>query len=77
MEKQLKGKKQAWTADAKAISEGLAKSKEMIASAPSEAKAKLDELGTMIDRWGTTFREMAKSPSKPKGKPKATQKKKS
>jgi len=77
MEKQLKGKKQAWTADAKAISEGLAKSKEMIASAPSEAKAKLDELGTMIDRWGTTFREMAKSPSKPKAKPKTTQKKKS
>jgi len=77
MEKQLKGKKQAWTADAKAISEGLAKSKEMIASAPSEAKAKLDELRTMIDRWGTTFREMAKSPSKPKAKPKATQKKKS
>jgi len=77
MERQLKGKKQAWTADAKAISEGLAKSKEMIASAPSEAKAKLDELGTMIDRWGTTFREMAKSPSKPKAKPKTTQKKKS
>jgi hypothetical protein len=77
MEKQLKGKKQAWTADAKAISEGLAKSKEMIASAPSEAKAKLDELRTMIDRWGTTFREMARSPSKPKAKPKATKKKKS
>jgi ribosomal protein L32E len=77
MEKKLKGKKQAWTADAKAISEGLAKSKEMIASAPSEAKAKLDELRTMIDRWGTTFREMAKSPSKPKAKPKPTKKKKS
>ena len=77
MEKKLKAKKQAWTADAKAISEGLAKSKEMIASAPAEAKAKLDELKTMIDRWGTTFREMAKSPSKPKAKPKATQKKKS
>jgi hypothetical protein len=66
MEKKLKSKKQAWTADAKAISEGLAKSKEMIASAPSEAKAKLDELKAMIDRWETTFREMAKSPSKPK-----------
>jgi len=77
MEKKLKGKKQAWTADAKAISEGLAKSKEMIASAPSEAKAKLDELRTMIDRWGTTFKEMAKSPSKPKANPKATKKKKS
>jgi hypothetical protein len=73
MEKKLKAKKQAWTADAKAIGEGLAKSKEMIASAPAEAKAKLDGLKTMIDRWETTFREMAKSPSKPK----ATKKKKS
>jgi hypothetical protein len=66
MEKKLKAKKQAWTADTKAISEGLAKSKEMIVSAPAEAKAKLDELKTMIDRWETTFREMTKSPSKPK-----------
>ncbi len=66
MEKKLKAKKQAWTADARAMSEGLAKSKEMIASAPAEAKAKLDEVKTMIDRWETTFREMAKSPSKPK-----------
>jgi PBP1b-binding outer membrane lipoprotein LpoB len=73
MEKKLKAKKQAWTADTKAISEGLAKSKEMIASTPAEAKAKLDELKTMIDRWETTFREMAASPSKPK----ATKKKKS
>jgi hypothetical protein len=73
MEKKLKAQKQAWTADAKAISEGLAKSKEMIASAPAEAKAKLNELKAMIDRWGTTFREMAKSPSKPK----PTKKKKS
>jgi hypothetical protein len=45
----------------------------MIASAPAEAKAKLDGLKTMIDRWETTFREMAASPSKPK----ATKKKKS
>ena len=73
MGKKLKAKKQAWTADAKVISEGFAKSKEMIASAPAEAKAKLDGLKTMIDRWETTFREMAKSPSKPK----ATKKKKS
>jgi len=73
MEKKLKGKKQAWTADARAISEDLAKSKEMIASAPAEAKAKLDELKTMIDRWEATFRGMAASPSKPK----AAKKKKS
>ena len=72
MEKKLKAKKQAWTVDAKAINEGIAKSKEMIVSAPAEAKAKLDELKTMIDRWKTTFKKMAKSPSKPK----ATKKKK-
>ena len=66
MKKKLKAKKQAWTADAKTINEGLVKSKEMIASAPAEAKAKLDGLKTMIDRWKTTFRERAKSPSKPK-----------
>ena len=73
MEKKLKDKKQAWAADAKAIGEGLEKSKEMILSAPAEVKTKLDELKTMIDRWDTTFKEMAKSPSKPK----ATKKKKS
>jgi hypothetical protein len=77
VEKKLKAQKQAWRGDAKAISEGLATSKEMIASAPFEAKAKLDELKTMIDKWKATFKEMAKSPSKPKTKPKASRKKKS
>ena len=74
MEKKLKDKKQAWAADAKAIGDGLEKSKEMIVSAPAEAKAQLDTLKTMIDRWEDTFKEMAAaSPSKPK----ATKKKKS
>jgi hypothetical protein len=73
MEKKMKGKKQAWAADAKAINEGLEKSKEMIVSAPAEAKAKLDGLKSVIDRWNTTFKQMATSPSKPK----ATKKKKS
>jgi hypothetical protein len=73
MEKKLKDRKQDWTADAKAIKEGLARSKKMIASAPADAKAKLDELKTMIDRWEATFKEMATSPSKAK----AAKKKKS
>ena len=73
MEKKLKDRKQAWTADAKAIKEGLGRSKEMIASAPAEARAKLDELKTMIDKWEATFKEMTPSASKPK----ATKKKKS
>src|SRR5512135_1825626 len=50
-----KEKKQAWTADAKAINLGLEKSKKMLASAPGEAKAKLDEVKTMIDKWENTF----------------------
>lgn len=66
MEKKLKDKKQAWTADAKAISEGLTKSKEMIATAPAEAKAKLDELKALIEKWGATFKEMTTTTSKPK-----------
>ena len=73
MEKKLKDKKKAWTDDAKAIKEGLGTSRKMIASAPADAKAKLDELKTMIDRWENTFKEMAASASKPK----ATRKNKS
>jgi colicin import membrane protein len=70
MEKKLKDKKQAWAADAKAIKEGLGRSKKMIVSAPAEAKAKLDELKTMIDRWETAFKEMAAPASKAKATPK-------
>ena len=73
MEKKLKDKKQAWTADAKVINDGLEKAKEMVASAPAEAKSKLDELKTTIDRWENTLKEMAKVPAKTK----STKKKKS
>lgn len=73
MEKKLKEKKQAWMADAKSIQEGLGKAKEMIAASPVEAKAKLDELKTMIDKWENTFKKMATAPTKPK----STKKKKS
>lgn len=65
MEKKLKDKKEAWTTDAKAISEGLGKVKEMIATDPAGAKAKLDELKNMADKWENTFKEMAAPPAKP------------
>ena len=65
MGKKLK-EKEAWTADAKAISEGLAKAKEMIAANPFQAKTKLGELKTMVDKWENTFKEMAAAPAKPK-----------
>ena len=65
MGKKLKDK-EAWTADAKAISEGLGKAKEMIAPNPFQVKTKLDELKTMVDKWENTFKEMATAPAKPK-----------
>ena len=65
MEKKMKDK-EAWTADAKAISEGLGKAKEMIAANPFQAKTKLDELKTMVDKWENTFKEMTTAPAKPK-----------
>ena len=65
MEKKLKEKKEAWTTDAKAISEGLGKAEEMIAADPAGAKAKLDGLKAMVDKWENTFKEMAAAPAKP------------
>ncbi len=72
MEKKLKEKKNAWMADAKSINDGLAKAKEMIATVPIEAKAKLGELQVLVDKWEATFKEMAAT----KTKPKTTKKKK-
>jgi len=66
MEKRLKEKKTAWTTDSKAIDEGLGKAKEMIAASPAEAKAKLDDLKAMIDKWENTFKTMATATTKPK-----------
>jgi len=60
--KKLK-EKEAWTTDAKAISEGLVKVKEMIPADPSQAKTKLDDLKTMIDKWENRFKEMGSRPT--------------
>ena len=75
-EKKLKEKKNAWMTDAKTINEGLAKAKEMIATAPIEAKAKLGELQALVDKWEATFKEMAATPVKQTTKHKTTKKKK-
>ena len=50
VEKKLKDKKEAWTTDAKAISEGLGKAKEMIANDRVEEKPKLDEMKPLVER---------------------------
>jgi len=63
--KKLKDK-EAWTDDAKAISEGLGKAKEMIATNPFQAKDKLDDLKMMVMKWENTLKEMTAAPEKPK-----------
>jgi hypothetical protein len=64
MGKNLKDK-EAWMADTKAIREGLGNAKEMIATNPSQAKAKLGELKSVVDKWEKTFKEMVSAPAKP------------
>jgi hypothetical protein len=65
MAKQMKDKKDAWVAEAKAFTDGVAKAKETIAADPAGAKPKLDELKAMVDKWDNTFKEMAAAPAKP------------
>ena len=76
VEKKMKDQKDAWAADAKAISEGLAKTKEMVASDAAGAKAKLGEVKAMVEKWGNTIKEMAAAPAKPEPAKKETQEKK-
>jgi PBP1b-binding outer membrane lipoprotein LpoB len=60
--KKLKDR-EAWASDSKAISKGLAKTKELVATDPSEAKSKLDELKNMVDKWENKFKEMGSRPT--------------
>ncbi len=71
MAKQMKDKKDAWVADAKALTDGLAKAKETIAADPAGVKPKLDELKAMVDKWENTLKEMAAPPAKPPAAKKA------
>jgi len=60
--------KEAWNNDSKAISEGMAKVKGMIATDPVGAKAKLEELKGLMNNWDNRFEEMAGAAQKPKQK---------
>ena len=71
VEKNMKDKKDAWMADAKAIGEGMAKVKEMAASDPAGAKAKLDEVKGLVAKWDGAIKEMSAAPAKPEAKPQA------
>ena len=76
MAKRMKEKKEEWAADTGAISEGLAKAKEMIATDPAGAKAKLDGLKGIVDKWESTFKKMASAPTESKAVKKKSVKKK-
>ena len=76
MAKRMKEKKEEWTADAGALNEGLAKAKEMIATDPAGAKAKLDGLKGIVDKWESTFKKMASVSTESKAVKKKSVKKK-
>jgi len=69
MGKKMKDQKDAWANDAKAVSEGLAKGKEMIAADAAGAKAKLVEVKGMVEKWENTIKEMAAAPAPKPRKP--------
>jgi hypothetical protein len=64
LEKKMKDKKDAWTADAKSFMEGLETTKKMVATDPAGAKAKASELKSIVDRWDIAFKELV-APAKP------------
>ena len=70
VEKKMKDKKEAWTADATAFTERLKATKDGIAADPIGAKAKLAELKTVIDKWDAAFTELAATPVKSEKKKK-------
>lgn len=65
----------AWTADAKAITEGLGKAKELIANDPAGAKTKLEEIKALIEKWNQAFKELVAPEAKPKTAPAPVKKK--
>ncbi|MGD0277075.1 MAG: hypothetical protein ABSB79_13655 [Syntrophales bacterium] len=65
LEKKMKDKKDAWTADAKSFMEGLETTKKMVTDDPASAKTKAGELKSIIDRWDAAFKELAVAPPKP------------
>lgn len=65
LQKKMKDKQDAWTADAKAIEDGLKAAKDMIAADPLGAKKKAAELKALIDKWDATFQELAAIPDTP------------
>jgi PBP1b-binding outer membrane lipoprotein LpoB len=64
VEKKMTDKAEEWAADQKAFTEGLQSAKDMVAKDPAGAKAKTDELKSIIDKWDAAFKELATAPAK-------------
>ena len=65
VEKKMKDKKDAWTADSIAFVGGLKATKDMIAADPVGAKTKAGDLKSILDKWDATFKELTAAPAKP------------
>ena len=76
IEKNMKDKKHAWIADAKAFAKGLKATKDMIATDPAGAKTKAGELKSILDKWDATLKELAAAPAKPETAKRAKKRKK-
>ncbi len=70
VEKKMKDKKEAWTAEATAFTERLKATKESVATDPAGAKTKIAELKSIVDKWDAAFTELAATPAKPEKKKK-------
>jgi hypothetical protein len=70
IEKKMKDKKEAWTADATTLTESLKATKDAIALDPAGAKKKIAELKSIVDKWDAAFTELAAAPVKPEAGPK-------
>jgi len=68
VEKAMKEKKEDWDAEVKSFEEGLKAGKEMLAADPAGAKAKMEELKGVIEKWSGEFKEMAAAPAAPEPK---------
>jgi len=60
----MKAQKDAFAADAKAYGDNLKAVRDMIASDPIGAKAKLGEFKAVTDKWGAAIQELAAPPAK-------------
>ena len=62
MEKKLLDRKEAWIADVAVFPERVKAAKDAIAADPLGARAKIDELKAIVDKWDATFKELAAAP---------------